>query len=161
MRSWPDIVPAVWILILSIALFCNLNNRPLSQDEAASALNSLTISWKNPIPKGAPNEEPALQHEMALYYKTDDPKYEYLPTHFMFTPYVTIHGWVPYYFIRAGIEIFGKNNFAPNKSGQDWLLQQDSLNHFAKWFHTFPSLLCHNLTYHNKYLKAALFFHPD
>lgn len=113
MRSWPDVIAAVWILILSIVLFCNLNNTPLWQDEAESALNSLTISWKSPIPRGAPNGEPALLHEMALYYKTDDPKYEYLPTHFMYTPYVTIHGWVPYYFIRAGIDIFGKNNFGP------------------------------------------------
>jgi hypothetical protein len=50
---------------------------------------------------------------MTLYYKADDPKYDYLPTHFLETPYVTIHGWLPIYFIRFGIEIFGKNEIGP------------------------------------------------
>jgi len=91
----------------------NLSNVPLWQDEAESALNSLTISSENLIPKGSADENPALLHEWALYFKANDPKYEYLPTHFLETPYVTLHGWLPIYFIRLGIEIFGKNEFGP------------------------------------------------
>lgn len=108
-----DICAACWILFITILLMANLTNSPLWQDEAESALNSLTISKASPIPKGAPNDETALLHEMPLYYRADDPKYEYLPTHFMHSPYVTIHGWLPYYFMRMGIGMFGKNEFGP------------------------------------------------
>ena len=92
----------------------NLSNAPLWQDEAESALNALTISSGKSHPqRERRRESTALLHEMSLYYKADDPKYEYLPTHFLETPYVTIHGWLPYYFIRLGIGIFGKNEIGP------------------------------------------------
>ena len=112
-RNRIDGLAACWIFLITALLVGNLSNAPLWQDEAESALNSLTISSGSLIPKGSADGNPALLHEMALYYKTDDPKYEYLPTHFLETPYVTIHGWLPYYFIRLGIGIFGKNEFGP------------------------------------------------
>ena len=108
-----DGLAAFWILLISSLLMGNLSNAPLWQDEAESALNALTISSNSLIPKGSADGNPALLHEMSLYYKTNDPKYEYLPTHFLETPYVTIHGWLPYYFIRSGIGIFGKNELGP------------------------------------------------
>ena len=104
---------ACWILLITTLLAGNLSNAPLWQDEAESALNALTISSDSLIPKGSVDGRPALLHEMSLYYKTNDPKYEYLPTHFLETPYVTIHGWLPYYFIRLGMGIFGKNELGP------------------------------------------------
>jgi len=104
---------ACWILLITTLLAGNLSNAPLWQDEAESALNALTLSSSSLIPKGSADGNPALLHEMSLYYKTNDPKYEYLPTHFLETPYVTIHGWLPYYFIRLGIGIFGKNELGP------------------------------------------------
>lgn len=104
---------AFWILLICALLVGNLSNAPLWQDEAESALNALTISSASPIPKGSTDGNPALLHEMALYYKANDPKYEYLPTPFLETSYVTIHGWLPYYFIRLGIAIFGKNELGP------------------------------------------------
>jgi hypothetical protein len=112
-RNRVDGLAACWILIIVALLMGNLSNAPLWQDEAESALNALTISSGNLIPRGSADGTTALLHEMALYYKTDDPKYEYLPTHFLETPYVTIHGWLPYYFIRLGIGIFGKNELGP------------------------------------------------
>jgi hypothetical protein len=113
MRRWVDVGVGAWILVVSISLLCNLDTTTLWQDEAESALNALSINSENFIPKGAAHAETALLHEMACYYRTNDSKYEYLPTHYMFTSYVTIHGWLPYYFIRAGIELFGKNEFGP------------------------------------------------
>jgi hypothetical protein len=112
-RNRIDVLAAFWILIISAFLIGNLSNVPLWQDEAESALNSLTITTASLIPKGSADGNPAMLQEMALYYKADDPKYEYLPTAYLETPYVTIHGWLPYYFIRLGIGIFGKNEFGP------------------------------------------------
>jgi len=108
-----DGLAAFWILLISAFLMGNLSNAPLWRDEAESALNALTISSNSLIPKGSADGNPAMLHEMSLYYKTNDPKYEYLPTHFLETPYVTIHGWLPYYFIRLGMGIFGKNELGP------------------------------------------------
>ena len=108
-----DGLAACWILLITTLLAGNLSNAPLWRDEAESALNALTLSSSSLIPKGSADGNPALLHEMSLYYKTDDPKYEYLPTHFLETPYVTIHGWLPYYFIRLGMGIFGKNELGP------------------------------------------------
>jgi hypothetical protein len=108
-----DGLAVCWIFLITALLVGNLSNVPLWQDEAESALNALTISSGNLIPKGSADGTTALLHEMALYYKADGPKYEYLPTHFLETPYVTIHGWLPYYFIRLGIGIFGKNEIGP------------------------------------------------
>lgn len=108
-----DCLASCWMLLIVALLLGNLSNAPLWQDEAESALNSLTISSGNLIPKGSADDNPALLHEWALYYKANDPKYEYLPTHFLETHYVTLHGWLPIYFIRLGIEIFGKNEFGP------------------------------------------------
>lgn len=108
-----DVFAIFWILLIIALLMGNLSSSPLWQDEAESALNSLTISSGSPIPKGSADGSPALLHEMSLYFKADSPKYEYLPTHYLKTPYVTIHGWLPYYFIRLGIAIFGKNEFGP------------------------------------------------
>lgn len=112
-RNRIDGLAVCWIFLITALLVGNLSNAPLWQDEAESALNALTISSGNLIPKGSADGTTALLHEMALYYKADDPKYEYLPTHFLETPYVTIHGWLPYYFIRLGIGIFGKNEIGP------------------------------------------------
>ena len=108
-----DIVAACWIVLIAAFLMGNLSNTPLWQDEAEYALNALTISWGSLIPKGSTDGNPALMHETSLYYDSNDPKYEYLPTHYLYTLYVTLHGWVPYYFVKLGLEIFGKNEFGP------------------------------------------------
>ncbi|MBP2675175.1 MAG: hypothetical protein H6Q84_2015, partial [Deltaproteobacteria bacterium] len=108
-----DLLAACWIVLMVLLLMGNLRNTPLWQDEAESALNSLSISSGNLVPKASATGSPALLQEWALYFKANDPKYEYLPTHFMETPFVTLHGWLPIYFIRLGMELFEGKEFGP------------------------------------------------
>ncbi len=169
-RNGVDVLALIWILIISAFLIGNLSNAPLWQDEAESALNALTISPANLIPKGSLDGNTALLHEMALYYKTDDPKYEYLPTHYLETPYVTIHGWLPYYFIRVGIGIFGKNEFGPRffsvvffgltLATLYWMVRQCSNPSLALCVMAYCSLMPTMLGYamQARYYSYALFF---
>jgi hypothetical protein len=100
----------LYLALIFSFLLANIVNLPLWQDEAESALNAMTLNGHNVIPKAY--EKPGLpMHECKLYFpQQGDPMYAYYPTAYYYSPYVTTHGWLPYYFIRAGILLFGKND---------------------------------------------------
>ena len=99
-----------YLALIFSFLLANIVNLPLWQDEAESALNAMTLNGHNMIPKAY--EKPGFpMHECKLYFpQQGDPMYAYYPTAYYYSSYVTTHGWLPYYFIRAGILLFGKND---------------------------------------------------
>lgn len=94
------------ILLAFVLRLIGINQYPLWNDEAETAINSLQVLERG-YPHGTFRGEP--MYENFLWFKAESDKYQYSEVNYQGTIYEKNKGWLPYYYLALVFKFFGQN----------------------------------------------------
>ncbi len=108
-----NLLVLLYLALIFSFLLVNVVNLPLWQDEAELSLSAMTLNSHNMIPKVYGYMESQLRTDGGTPHTHQQDKRTGASMASHDSPGVTTRGWIPYYFIRSGIFLFGKNTLGP------------------------------------------------